>query len=132
MNETATDLLEIVWKAIPKDYKSRYRRTIWDQFENSVRSAAYTGSLGVFINSLCLKLNAKLLSESVEKIESILNSGNDHKLLRVLREETTLIVLMVRVRNEQRNKKAKERMEQEELQDLRPMFAQVLKDEEAS
>lgn len=34
--------------------------------------------------------------------EKILNSGNDKMLLKLFRDETTLIVLMVRVRNQER------------------------------
>ena len=35
-------------------------------------------------------------------VEAILNGGNDRALLKLLREETTLLVLMVRVANQER------------------------------
>ena len=47
----------------------------------------------------------------------VLNSGNDKTLLKLMREETTLLVLMVRIRNQQRKevweKKQAEKEEQE-------------------
>lgn len=86
------------------DYKSRYRMSIWQQFEDRVRSAAYTSSLGRFVNSLCLSLGAAIGTNKLdrEKADRILNSGNDGALLKLLRDETTLVVLMVRVANQER------------------------------
>ena len=52
------------------------------------------------------------------RAEEILNSGNDKQLLKLFRDETTLIVLMVRVRNEERRQewdaRQEEIMEQDE------------------
>ena len=48
-----------------------------------------------------------------KRAEEILNSGSDRQLLKLYRDETTLVVLMVRVRNEERRDKWKK--EQEEL-----------------
>ena len=104
-HERAADLLESIWRGIPNDYKSRYRMSIWKQFEDNIRSAAYTSSLGKLVNSLCLKLQANLghNAESREAIQAILNSDQDRTLLKLMREETTLLVLMVRVRNQERH-----------------------------
>lgn len=102
MEEKAADLLEIIWKGISSEYKSRYRQTIWRQFEDTVRASAYTNNLGKFINSLCLKMDAQIQNKDTSKAEEILNSGNDKALLKLYRDETTLIVLMVRVRNQER------------------------------
>ena len=98
--QQAADLLTAIWQGIPGDYKSKYRMNIWEQFENQVRSAAYTSSLGKFVNSICLKLNASVRPEA--GIEEILNSGSDRAMLKLLRDETTLIVLMVRIANQER------------------------------
>lgn len=79
--------------------------TIWTQFENQVRSAAYTNNLAKFINQLCLKLNAdpgKNADDRAE-VERIANAGNDRAILKLLRDETTLIVLMVRVANQEKS-----------------------------
>jgi len=95
----AADLLKAIWRGTPADYKSRYRMTIWTQFENQVRSAAYTNNLAKFINQLCLKLNADVGRTAGDRaeVELIANSGKDREILKLLRDETTLIVLMVRV-----------------------------------
>ena len=104
IQEMAVDLLWVVWRGIDAGYKSKYRRTIWEQFENTVRTASYTNNLGKFANSLCSKLSARLgiKPEEAKVAETILNSGNDKALLKLFRDETTLIVLMVRVRNQER------------------------------
>ena len=111
LREQATDLLWTVWRGIPPDYKSRYRRNIWQQFEDRVRSAAYTSNLGKFVNSLCLSLGATVGRASIDRetADKVLNSGNDAILLKLLRDETTLIVLKVRLRNEQAQQVYKER-----------------------
>jgi hypothetical protein len=41
-------------------------------------------------------------AEDRAEIERIANAGNDRAILKLLREETTLIVLMVRVANQER------------------------------
>lgn len=112
MEETrsaAAGLLAAVWRGTPADYKSRYRMTIWTQFENQVRSAAYTNNLAKFINQLCLKLNAEPGRNADDRttIEKIVNSGSDRAILKMLREETTLIVLMVRVANQEKQEEWK-------------------------
>ena len=110
MHETAADLLEAIWQGMSSEYKSRYRRTIWGQFENTVRAAAYTNNLGKFINSLCLKINSQIPGKHTARVNEILKSGDDKAMLKLLRDETTYHVLIVRVRNQ-------ERREQFELQD---------------
>lgn len=47
------------------------------------------------------------------RAEEILNSGNDKSLLELFRDETTLIVLMVRVRNQERREAWEERQKEE-------------------
>ena len=115
-NQAAT-LLTAIWQGIPAEYKSRYRMTIWTQFENQVRSAAYTNNLAKFINSLCLKLNAEAGKDQIYRaiVEQIANSGNDRAILKLMREETTLLVLMVRVANQEKREEW-ERLHPEEME----------------
>lgn len=102
-NELAT-LLKIIWRGIPGDYKSRYRMTIWEQFENEIRSAAYTSSLAKFINRICLRLGVSLGRNEEERgvAEKLIQTMDERTALKMLREETTLLVLMVRVDNEEK------------------------------
>jgi|DewCreStandDraft_4_1066084.scaffolds.fasta_scaffold46606_2 hypothetical protein len=83
---------------VKTDYKSRYRMTIWDQFQSEIRSAAYTGSLARFINSICSRMGIDPGRNESERqvIEEIVQSADDRVALKMLREETTLLVLMVR------------------------------------
>lgn len=99
IRDKAANLLRIIWKGIPADYKSRYRMTIWQQFESQVRSAAYTGSLAKFVDRLCLKLGAGIgkNAEDRAELEAIVGSGRDREILKALRDETTFICLKVRV-----------------------------------
>ena len=115
IHQQAADLLGLIWKGTPGDYKSRYRRTIWQQFEDQVRSAAYTSNLGKLLNSLCLKLGATIGTNAAdrEQANGILAAVGERALLKVLREETTLIVLLVRVANQERRAEAVARIEAE-------------------
>lgn len=104
LREQAAALLMLIWRGIPTDYKSRYRKTIWEQFENQIQSAAYTSNLGKFANSLCSKLDVAIGRNAEDRAAAarILNSGQDRALLRLMREETALIVLMVHLANQER------------------------------
>jgi len=103
LHQRATALLDVIWRGIPTNYKSRYRRNIWQQFEDNVRSAAYTSNLGKFINSLCLSLAVEFRnSDDIETANDALREGDDRTMLKLMREETTLLVLMVRLRNQER------------------------------
>jgi hypothetical protein len=62
-----------------------------------------------------LKLNAQIRSKDTKQAEEILNSGNDKSLLKILRDETTLIVLMIRVANQEKQDAYKEEKEKREV-----------------
>lgn len=134
LHRRATALLDVIWRGIPPSYKSRYRRTIWQQFEDNVRSAAYTSNLGKFINSLCLNLGVELRNgDDVETANDALREGDDRAMLKLMREETTLLVLMVRLRNQERREEWEARQaeqEQEERESLQPGFGLPIEGEE--
>jgi len=102
MEERALTILAAIWRGLSPAYKSRYRLTIWRQFEDQVRSAAYTSSLSRFVNCLCSKLDVVLAAKDVAAVEAALTAGADRAMLKLLREETTLLVLQVRVANQER------------------------------
>lgn len=102
IHDSAKVLLVSIWRGIPVSYKVTYARNIWQQFEDNVRSAAYTSSLSRFINSICKKLQIVIHKDHVASVDEIVSSGADREMLRVLRDETTTIVLMVRLENEAR------------------------------
>lgn len=98
----AANLLTPLWRGIGSEYKSKYRTSIWQQFEDNVRSAAYTSRLGAFYDAFCRKLAIALRADDVASVQAVLTSGQDRAILRLLRDETTLLVLLVRVANEER------------------------------
>jgi len=100
----AATLLKIIWRGIPPDYKRRYRMTIWTQFENEIRAASYTSSLAKFISSICTHLRADLGKTAAERAvaEEIIKTADDRTMVKMMRDETTLLVLMVRVDNEEK------------------------------
>jgi hypothetical protein len=60
----------------------------------------------------------------------LLNAGNDGALLRLMRDETMLLVLMVRVRNQRAQDKYKERQAEQERFETAlgsPLFEEVEK-----
>lgn len=131
-HEMAADLLDAIWRGTAADYKSKYRRNIWEQLENNARSAATsTNDLGKFVNSLCLKMNGAMLgktNEERQKAIEILNGHRDSALLKLMREQTMLIVLMVRQRNDQRREAYEDRiqeLEKERAMRDDPLFATV-------
>jgi len=120
LRNQAAILLTSIWRGTPAEYKSKYRMTIWTQYENQVRSAAYTNNLAKFINSLCSKFSAEAGKDAGDRaeVERIVNSGNDRAILKMLRDETTLIVLMVRVANQEKREEW-ERLHQEETENFK-------------
>ncbi len=103
LHDKVAELLLIIWRGVPLDYRRKYLN-IWEQFENNIRAAAYTSNLGKFVNSLCLKMNADAGKNKDERLraERLLRECNSREVLKLLREETTLLVLIVRVAVQER------------------------------
>lgn len=100
-----SDLLTPLWQGISPDYKRQYARNIWGQFEDNIRSAAYTAQLSKFLEKITLRLNIDIRQEYVEQVAAVINCGEDRAVLKSLREETALLVLLVRAANEERREK---------------------------
>lgn len=108
----AEHLLIPLWRGIAKAYKMKYARTIWLQFENGIKSAASTSNVGSFLNSFCERMQCDLLADDVTGTAQFVQTCDGRKLLKSLREETTLLVMLVRVANEQRKEEWKTEQEQ--------------------
>ena len=107
----AKEMIYPCWRGIPDDYKRKYARNIWEQFENNIRSAAYTSSLSKFFDTLRLKLDIEIATAHLAGIAEVLNVGEDRAILKALRDETTAIVLYVRLMNEEKKQDWKDRQE---------------------
>lgn len=102
----ANELLMPLWRGIRSDYKAKYSYSIWQQFEDNVRSAAYTSKLSHFLSKIVQRLGIEIREIDAVSVAEIIKCAADRDILHALRDETTLLVLMVRVANEERKKNA--------------------------
>lgn len=102
IHDRATALLMPIWMGIPSEFKTKYKFTIWRQFEDQVRSAAYTTTLSLFLSRICSRLNVTLHDDQLATVRAIVAGGADRDVLRVLRDESAYCVTVVRLANEQR------------------------------
>ena len=109
--EVAKNLLTPLWRGIPTDYKAKYARNIWEQFENAIRSAAYTARAADFLSRITTRLGVTISPNDVKQVTEIAGNGQDRILLKMLRDDTTLLVLLVRADNEERKEKFKKAKE---------------------
>lgn len=107
--EVAENLLTPLWQGIPNEYKAKYARTIWNQFENNIRSSAYTAHAPQFLSKITNRLAIGLSEAGAKSVSEVINSAPERELLKMLREDTTLLVLMVRVANEARREDWKQK-----------------------
>lgn len=104
--QMATQILMAIWRGTPSEYKSKYRMNIWDQFQNQIISATTTNSVAKFISSACFKLGAQLGATDEERstVNAVIGLISDErKLLRTIRNDITLLVLKLRVANQERS-----------------------------
>jgi hypothetical protein len=93
--EQARDLVLAVWRRI--DHESitpKRRKGIYDELASKIRSAALTSDLSRFVEGLARKFDVRALSD--QKVLNIVKNGNHNLILDTLRNETTMIVLMLR------------------------------------
>lgn len=117
IQEVADKLLWPCWRGMPEGYKMKYARNIWQQFEDNIRSAAYTSSLPKFFESLCRKLGITIRATDTEMVAAAITGADQRAALRMLREETTAAVLLCRLKNEE--KKEQFRKEREDRENVR-------------
>lgn len=96
-NQIAKSLLVPLFRCISAEYKSKYMREIWEQFENRVRDSAYTSSLSKFLENMKLRIPITIENRYLDDITSVMNSGQDEEILTVLRSETVHVVLLAQV-----------------------------------
>ena len=104
----ALSLVTPLWRGLSPEYKAKYRRTIWPQFENQIRSAAYTTTLSLWYSRVCSRLPIEPAARDLEDLQVYLMSGQDRELLRLFRDEAPTIVTLLRVENEARREAQKE------------------------
>jgi hypothetical protein len=96
------DLLWPLWRGIDSGYKKKYAQSIWQQYADNIRSAAYTDRLSVFFEKLSQRLSVTIRTEDVARVSAVLVSGEDTPVIKMLREDTLALVLICRLKNEDR------------------------------
>lgn len=98
----AKQLLWPLWLCVNDEYKSKYRRDVWEHFENAVRSAAYTGLLRQYITNFQARIPCTLQVQHIKSIQPVIDSGMDYDILCWLRDETSYMVMHCRLMNQDR------------------------------
>lgn len=106
--QVAEKLLWGLWRSISEDYKMKYPRDIWEHFENAIKSASYTGSLKGFLSLFQRRLPLDLQAKYIKDIKKVVDSGQDEEILNWLRTESTYMMMLVRLANQQRKEELKE------------------------
>lgn len=98
LEQIAESIISPLWQGIDSDYKRKYSYTIWTQFEDQIRSAAYTSRLSLFLSKMTQRLGITLNERDVKRVVDAVGFGGDREVLHALRDDTALLVLMVRAR----------------------------------
>lgn len=102
LEQIAESIISPLWAGIDADYKRKYSYTIWQQFEDQIRSAAYTSRLSLFLSKITTRLGIALNERDVRRVVDAVGAGGDREVLRALRDDTALLVLMVRAKQTER------------------------------
>lgn len=108
----AEGLLWPLWRCIDDSYKDRYKREIWDHFENAIRSAAYTAKLSTFLTNFKNRISTNIEAQYLKDIRQVTDCGQDADVLNWLRDETTYMVMITRLMNQERRDKFNETQEE--------------------
>lgn len=93
------DLVRAVHGAMNWDTWGKKRLTYWSIFGDNISSAAYTSSLAKWLNNICNQMDVRSVGRDENErlsVEKIINSGTDKALLKTFREETAIIILLLR------------------------------------
>lgn len=107
--QVGEELLFPLFRCLDEGYKKRYVKDVWEQFENNIRAAAYTSRLTKFFENITRSMPITLERQYAEEVLKIVQSGFDDDVLTWLRNETTYLVLLARMKNEERKEEFKKK-----------------------
>ena len=114
--DMAISTLLDIWEQIDWSKVTSQRSIgIWDEFASKVKAAAMTtNSYETFVEKLCKKMDVRSLK--FKNIDEISNQDEEIKknILKILRSETQIIVLKLRLNKEIRKERAKRIQEEKE------------------
>lgn len=120
VTDMAISTLLDVWEQIDWSKVTNQRSIgIWDEFASKVKAAAMTtNSYETFVEKLCKKMDVRSLK--FKNIDEISNQDEEIKknILKILRSETQIIVLKLRLNKEVRKERAKRIQEEREKNEL--------------
>lgn len=93
------DLVRAVHGSMDWDIWSKKRLTYWSIFGDNIAAAAYTSSLAKWLSNICNTMSVRSVGRTDNErlaVEQLINSGNDKAVLRSLREETSIVILILR------------------------------------
>ena len=115
--DMAISTLLDIWEQIDWSKVTSQRSIgIWDEFASKVKAAAMTtNSYETFVEKLCKKMDVRSLK--FKNIDEISNQDEEIKknILKILRSETQIIVLKLRLNKEIRKERAKRIQEREKI-----------------
>jgi hypothetical protein len=127
--EVSDMLLWGLWRSIHEDYKMKYPRDIWGHFENAIKSASYTSNLKGFLSLFQRRIPLDLQAQYVKDIKKVIDNNQDDEILTWLRTESTYMMMLVRLRNQQRKDDFKE-ANQEDIIDSKTDFLTLFQNEQ--
>lgn len=107
IRQIAAALLKAIWNGIDKEYLSKYRVTIWTQYEERVGTAArITSSLISFLSRLSAMMQvAEIGRDDAERqfVAAILagDYGDPGEILQALRRDPQVCVMLLRVQKDE-------------------------------
>ncbi|MBU1999466.1 MAG: hypothetical protein KKE64_08255 [Candidatus Omnitrophica bacterium] len=95
IREDCLIILKAIWSNINWDNVGAMRRMkIYEEFASKIKSSAMTSSLVRFVEKMMQKFEIREIGNA--EVLVILQKGQDRKMLKVLREETTILMLLLR------------------------------------
>ena len=92
-------LLGCLWRGVSKDFKSAYRTTIWQIFENRVRTTAnQTSTLRRFVSEFSRKLDIQMSNPAdITTVAQLCGSSTQQDAIDLLRSEASYLIMLLRV-----------------------------------
>lgn len=98
----ANNLVWGLWRSIDEDYKNKYFQDVWQHFENAIKSASYTDSIKKFLDNIKTRIPVTIQAKFQKDIMSVVDSGKDDDIMDWLRTETTYLIMLCRIANQER------------------------------
>ncbi len=100
--DVADNLLWGLWRCIEDSYKDKYFKDVWANFENAIRSASYTDNIAIFLDNIKTRIPITMELQYLDDIKKVIDENNDEEILGWIRNESMYMMMLVRIRNQER------------------------------